>query len=123
MNKDVDLWMKQATDDLKTAQSNFRSEIYYAACFFSQQSVEKALKAIYIKEHNELARVHDLVFLSKKVELPSEFLTGCKYLARVYIEARYPSEIQTPSELFTKQDTEKCIEIARGILKWAKTRI
>ncbi len=118
--KEESLWLKQAKEDLKTAQANLKLKIYYAAAFFAHQSAEKSFKAVCIRKFGELVKVHDLVFLAKKAGAPENLLGGCKFLNRVYIEARYPSELNSPSDLFSEQDASKCIEIASGVLKWSQ---
>ena len=37
-------WLMQSEADLKTAGHSFDAEDYYAAAFWAQQAVEKALK-------------------------------------------------------------------------------
>jgi HEPN domain-containing protein len=63
-------WLNRAEHDLKTSKVNLEQKIYDAAAFYCQQSVEKALKALYIKQHSELVKAHDLNFLGRKVDLP-----------------------------------------------------
>ncbi len=46
MDNDIIKWLKQAEVDLKTTKNSFKSEDYYAAAFWCQQAVEKALKYI-----------------------------------------------------------------------------
>ena len=93
MQKDIDLWLRQADDDLKAAEKNLGIDIYYMASFLAQQSAEKGLKALYIKKFKELLRVHDLVYLAKKVEAPENLSENCRFLSKVYIESRYPDEL------------------------------
>jgi len=50
MRKEVEQWWKQAKRDLTTAKNCKNSGDYYACAFFCQQSVEKALKALYIEK-------------------------------------------------------------------------
>jgi len=123
MKEDIRLWLRQAEDDLKAAEKNLGIEVYYMASFLAQQCAEKALKALYIKKFKELLRVHDLVYLAKKVEAPESVSEDCRFLSKVYIESRYPDEQYPPSELFKKKDAEKAISYANGVLKWVKTEI
>lgn len=91
--------------------------------FFCQQAVEKALKAVYIKKFNELAGVHDLVFLGRRLGLPKELLEGCGYLNRAYTESRYPGETEMPAEKFSEEDAGRCIAIAEEVLEWTKNAL
>ncbi|MFA6530832.1 MAG: HEPN domain-containing protein [Candidatus Micrarchaeia archaeon] len=121
MQEDVSLWLKQADEDFKTAELTFKSRRYYASAFLSQQAAEKALKAVYIRKFNDLAKVHDLVFLGRKVSLPEALVKDCIYLGRAYIESRYPGELKTPAEKFSSGDAERCLAIAEDVIKWVKT--
>ena len=49
MIKEVKNWWRQAKDDLKKARDNLKDDHLDGAGFFAQQSVEKALKALLIK--------------------------------------------------------------------------
>ena len=83
-------WWKQAKADLETAEFNADGKRFEAAAFFSQQAVEKGLKALYIKKFGELLKTHDLVLLGKKVGLPTELLELCKSITPAYIYTRHP---------------------------------
>lgn len=116
MQEDIELWLKQAEEDLDAAEKNLKIDVYYVASFLAQQSAEKALKSLYIKQFKELLRVHDLVYLGKKLEAPDELSEKCRFLSKVYIESRYPDELRPPSELFTKSDAQKAIDYAKEVL-------
>ncbi|MFN7182334.1 MAG: HEPN domain-containing protein, partial [Planctomycetota bacterium] len=45
MRKEAQDCLRQAEEDLLTAELNIKIERYYASVFFSQQCAEKALKA------------------------------------------------------------------------------
>jgi HEPN domain-containing protein len=112
--------MGQAEKDLEVAGKNFELGEWYVVAFFCQQAAEKALKAVYIKKFNELARVHDLVFLGRKVGLPKGLLDGCGYLNRAYTESRYPGEQGMPADKFSREDADRCIIISGEVLEWTK---
>lgn len=46
LHKDADRWLKQAGDDMTTAEILYESERFGPAAFFCQQAAEKALKAV-----------------------------------------------------------------------------
>ena len=48
MRKEVEEWWKQALKDLDSTEKNLNIEEFYLTAFLCQQSVEKALKALYI---------------------------------------------------------------------------
>jgi len=49
MRAEIEVWWKQAKADLQTAEVNLHQERHYAAVFFCQQAVEKALKTLVLK--------------------------------------------------------------------------
>ncbi len=122
MAEEVQNWWKQAENDLKAAKVSAAGKIYDWACFQSQQAVEKALKAIYLKEFKDLIKVHDLVFLSRRLALPQEIEDSCIKLNKVYIPTRYPED-GTSSEKFSAQDAQQCIEIASNLLTWLQKKL
>ncbi len=77
MREEVKSWWKQAAKDLDSANKNFEIKEYYLVAFLCQQSVEKALKALYIHKLRESPGLtHSLIFLGKSVEVPEEFHTA-----------------------------------------------
>jgi HEPN domain-containing protein len=75
MRKEVIDWLEQAKGDLMTATNSFKAGNYYASVFFCHQSVEKALKALYIHVKKELlpktrslAEIGELVAIPKIVQ-------------------------------------------------------
>jgi len=120
MGQDAKNWFKQAEKDFDTAKFNLDGEKIEAGVFFLQQSAEKALKAVYIKKFNNLLKVHDLVLLARKVNAPKNILEFCKELGPAYQYTRYP-DIPQIKDLY--KITDKFIEYARDILKWAKKNI
>ncbi len=123
MTSDTARWLEQAREDLDTAEANRQIKKYYASAFFSQQCAEKALKAVYMKKFDDLAKVHDLNFLGQKVGVPIQLLEGCRRLSRAYIESRYPGELKNPAQKFSGKEADECIEIAEEVFKWAKKMV
>ena len=123
MKEEVKKWMEQAKEDLKSAEYNFKGEKYDVAAFLSQQAAEKALKAAYIKKYFELAKVHDLVFLAKKLYLPEHIILLCDKLTRIYTETRYPTNNTIPARKFSKSRVKELINDAKQVLEWLKKMI
>lgn len=124
MREEVKRWIRLAKDDLKSAQANFNNKQYYVCVFLSQQSVEKALKALIIKKTNRLIKIHDLVILGKKIDLPEGLLQKCDELSNVYLDTRY-GDIggRLPSQKFKKPNSLRFLNIAKEIVKWLEKRI
>ena len=54
MKEEVKRWWNKAKDDLEKAKILFENKKYDGTVFFCQQSVEKGLKALSLKEKNKL---------------------------------------------------------------------
>jgi HEPN domain-containing protein len=66
MRKEIDYWFEQAKADLKSATDLLNTENFYASVFFSQQTTEKSLKSLYIREKRKTFKTHNLVFLARE---------------------------------------------------------
>ena len=75
MIEEINKWFNLAERDLVSAKKNFKKKIYYVSAFLCQQSVERGLKALYIKKYKELLKIHDLVKLAKKID--ANLTSGC----------------------------------------------
>ncbi len=73
MHEEAKRWWEQAKDDFEKARILTENKKYDGAAFYCQQAVEKALKAVYIQQNQNLIRVHDLVFLAKKLNIQFQF--------------------------------------------------
>ena len=76
--KEADKWIRIAKDDLESAESNFENEKFYVCAFLAQQAAEKALKAVLLRKAKKLIKIHDLVILGRKVNLPDNLLRKCE---------------------------------------------
>lgn len=121
MLKEIENWFRQAKYDLKKAKDNLEAGHKDGAAFFAQQSVEKALKALLIKDKGSFPRMHDVVALSRMADAPDEIIEKCKVITPYYTETRYPDfSEQIPAEAFSKKEIQEVIQLSEEVLKWAK---
>lgn len=124
MKEEVKRWLKLAKDDLKSAQVNLKNKQYYVCAFLCQQSVEKALKSLLIKKTGKLIKIHDLLILGNKVDLPEHLLEKCDKLNGVYLDARYGDlGGNLPSKKFKKKNSSEFLNTAKEVLKWSERNI
>lgn len=122
--KEIENWWKQAERDLISAENNMNSGDHYVSAFMSQQAVEKALKALYIKEKKELIKTHSLSRIGKLLTLPNEVLAKIASLEPVYQETRYPDVAsKIPAEEFEEKDALELLNNAREVLEWIKKKL
>lgn len=120
---EVENWWKQSQVDFTSAQHCFESKDYYLSAFMCQQAVEKAIKALYIKEHQELLRIHDLVRLARDVHLPEELIKKCAVLNPVYVEVRYPESDEIPSDKIDSVKASNFLSLTKEILQWIEKKV
>lgn len=114
-------WWREAGHNLRQAAKNIEIEEYSVAAFLCHQAAEKALKALYMVKRSQLPpRGHDLLKLGRAVEA-EEVMRELKLLNPHYTVARYPSAANTvPSELYTRETAEACLDAARRVVEWAR---
>ena len=128
MPKRVDDWVRQADKDLKHAKNALEVGDFEWSCFASQQSAEKALKAVY-EEMNMAVKGHSILGLLKGLQqfhaVSETFLSFGRMLSRYYIEARYPNGFPegAPLDYFDKKMAKEAIDAAKKLLKWSRVII
>jgi len=119
MREEIENWWKQAEKDLKAAKNSLSSGDYEWACFQSNQSAEKALKALFLKEKKAIAPSHNLITIGNSLNLPKELIDSLKELNPEYTIARYPDAANAaPFEIYNEKKAKEKIAHAEKILKW-----
>ncbi len=122
MNENMNRWLEFARIDLRTAELLFKEGIYSQACFHAHQSVEKYLKALIQRDHDEPPpRTHSLADLlvrlssADKEMLPPDV---AQILDDYYIPTRYPDAIpgSLPEGLPGKKEAKEAVELAHAVL-------
>lgn len=125
MRTEVAQWLKQAEEDLTTARALLDSERFYAAAFYSQQSAEKALKALHIDRLQALPPPsHDLLFLGTAVAIPETMRTHLRRLVPDFIRSRYPDASgAVPADLYDRVIATERVRIAEEVMTWVRQQI
>lgn len=111
MKKLTENWLKAAKDDLDVIERIIKdAHLSHMVAFHAQQCLEKLFEAV-IEEHDiETQKIHKLVTLYGRIEsfLGEEMdLQLLKTLDSLYIEARYPGELELlPNGRPTQDDAE-----------------
>jgi HEPN domain-containing protein len=110
-------WYRQALHDLEMAGKNISIGGYDVAAFLAQQSVEKALKAIFVKKGRKIPRTHYLDELVNILELPEEISGRAMDLTGDYMFSRYPDIADhTPFEEYTKETAVLKVQTASEVI-------
>ena len=123
-------WLEEAEKDFETAEILYKNARYNAACFYSHQAAEKAVKAM-LYSVNKAPWGHSIrILLGRYIEKtrPSriEYLMECaRELDRHYIPSRCPNAHPsgTAFEAYDPKTAERALECSREILKYARGEI
>ncbi|MBC2696762.1 MAG: HEPN domain-containing protein [ANME-2 cluster archaeon] len=125
MKKMILKWWKQANRDLLTAKNCIGSGDYYASVFFSEQAIEKGLKALYIKLFNDSPpRIHYIDKLASLVNAPLDIMDATYELSEDYMLSRYPDvSDELPFELYDENMAKIKLVRSEEILSWVRTQM
>jgi len=121
-------WMRQAEADLRHARNALEDGDFEWAAFASQQSGEKAIKALFQKLNLE-AWGHALSLLL--ASLPTEaqpdktLIDLAKELDKHYIPTRYPNGFDrgAPVDFYTEKEAREAIAGAEAIIDYCRRQI
>ncbi len=122
LEKNVSEWIRFANMDLDTANHLFNTmhpAPYEIICYHCQQSAEKFLKALYVKEQKEVVKIHDLVVLAKSLSpiysKITDILRECAILTPYGVRIRYPQEMP-----LNEEDVKLALCYAEKIKVWTE---
>ncbi len=131
-DNNVQRWLLQAEEDLKSARVLRVAQLYPASCFLAHQSAEKAFKAILVA-YGDLVQSHALSDLKPSVEAlltdgrPLPALVGVARLDRYYLGTRCPEvlpEGATAKSVFDVQDADEAIgtagRVVTALARWLR---
>jgi len=121
IEKILNHWRVTSNDDFKTMNELFLSRSYSWALFVGHISVEKLLKALYVKLHGKHApTIHNLYRLAElcKIDLTDEFSDWLDTITSFNINARYDDYKREFYNLCTREYTETWIVRIKELRKW-----
>lgn len=119
-------WLAQASYDLDTAEAMFKTGRYIYCVFMCHLSIEKALKACYVKKlKSNPPKIHDLSYLCEKMKLglPAQETIFLDELNDLSVPARYPDDLKKILKEYNKKRTEKVFNCTKRFLSWLKKNI
>ncbi|MBT3368881.1 MAG: HEPN domain-containing protein [Nitrospina sp.] len=123
----IQYWMDSAADDLDTAEKLFLVEKFDWCLFLGHLVLEKALKAHYVQDNeNQMPpRVHNLVKLAKKTQLPlnEDLILFLDEVTDFNLEVRYPEYKKEFQKRCTKEFCETRLTKIREHYQWLKSLI
>ena len=119
-------WFKQAYYDIASAKAMFDSGKYIYCVFMCHLSIEKALKALYMKVLEENPpKTHSLVYLAHrtKLKLPLQFREFLESLDEVSVPTRYPDELDKLLKDYGKNKTRGIFVKTKEALSWIEKEL
>jgi HEPN domain-containing protein len=116
-------WLASARDDLDAARLVAREGKHALACFLSQQSAEKAVKAMHYQQGARRVLGHSVLGLIEKLSPRVPELDALTDIAveldLLYVPTRYPNGLPagTPQEVFGAAHSTRAIESAARIIE------
>ena len=116
-------WFSQATHDLEAVKISIDGGMFDWACFQSQQSAEKAVKAFLFLHRRRSIISHSIRQLVEdciEIDARCEVLRPAKKLDQYYIPTRCPNGLpeETPYRFYTKEDAEECVTCAEKVIAY-----
>ena len=119
-------WFAQARRDAEHAAKDVQDGYCEHACFEAQQAAEKAVKAVYMRNHSEAwgHRVAKLIqeLPTINVHVPDGLVDDGKILDQYYIPTRYPNGFESgaPKDFFTREQAADAVRRAERIIGWCE---
>lgn len=128
MNKEekVHYWLPSSDYDWTVAKHLFEKEDFNYALFFGHLTIEKLLKAIFVKINNQTPHAtHRLVYLVEKTGLflTTEKLELLEIITDFNLEARYPDEKFSFYKKCTREFTKTYMQKIEELRQWLLQKI
>lgn len=119
-------WYEQGKRDLEKAHLDEKHKFFEWACFTSQQSAEKVIKALGLKLGITLwghSLTEMLNLLSARIKIPEEIKEKAKLLDLYYIPPRYPNGFSSgkPADYFTAKQAKEAIDATASLIRFCES--
>lgn len=128
MKNKLQEWIDIAEEDLSSAEWCVKGQKYLWSLVMCQQAIEKMLKAIYLKQKNEVPpKIHNLNKLLLDVgfsdELDEETNIFFDDLIIYYFSSRYPDKRALLKKECTEQLVNKYLNKTKEVFQWLKNKL
>lgn len=118
-------WYEQGRRDLGRAMLDLEHGYYEWACFTSQQSAEKVIKALALRYGINMwghSLTEMLRILSQKINIGDDIKDCARLLDIYYIPPRYPNGFPSgkPADYFTEKQAKEAIDAANNIIRFCE---
>ncbi len=130
IHKPAEEWILQAEYDIETAVFMLNAGRYIYAVFMAHLALEKLFKGLYVYYlRQNPPRTHNLILLFERIEtvyklkLTDEENEFIEFLNEKSVPSRYPDVLVKVLEEFNKNETERLVNKAIGIIKCQKDQL
>jgi HEPN domain-containing protein len=125
MREEVRRWISDAEESLKDAQAMIKADRNAATVFHCQQAIEKALKALYMLQHDKDApRTHSLVFLGNETGTLDRFGDILRELTPAYTDTRYAdATVESPELIYGGGRAHRLLDQTESFFKWIRSEL
>jgi len=127
LQEHIDYWLEGAEHDLDAAESLFAAGKYDWCLFIGYLVLEKALKAVYVRDNQNRVppKTHALLKLVEKtsLKLDDEQKLYLDEVSDFNLEARYPEYKREFYKRCTKEFSEKHFARIKEYYSWIKSQI
>lgn len=126
IEKIVNHWIETSDNDFNTMLTLFNSKSYGWALFLGHISIEKLLKALYVKRHKDHAPfTHNLYRLSELIglDISGEYSDWLDEITSFNLNARYDDYKREFYKLCTPDYSRNWIEKIKIIREWIKEKL
>ncbi|MEW6066674.1 MAG: HEPN domain-containing protein [Nitrospirota bacterium] len=121
-------WYEQGKRDMERAKLDMQYGYYEWACFTSQQSAEKVIKALALKLGfnvwgHSLTEILRILF--PKIEISEQIMDAARLLDMYYIQPRYPNGFPAgkPADFFTQKQATEAMDAADSIIRFCESHL
>ena len=128
MTDQINYWRELSDYDIETADAMQKSKRYLYVGFMSHQSIEKILKAYFVKMNSESAPFsHSLSYIAKKAKIYEHFTEDQKrfldMLEPMNIECRYPTHKEQLLKSLTEERCREILDNSKELQLWIKQKL
>ena len=123
IKKQIEYWFTNAEYDIETAELLISQNKILHGLFFCHLSIEKAIKAHFVKIKKEIPpKTHNLIYLSEVtgIELNEEKNLLLGVLMRFQLEGRYP---EYQPVIPSKEKASEYLSASKDLVQWLKKRL
>lgn len=121
MQEETKNWLTYSEDNLEAAKVLLESELYNPCLHNIQQSIEKALKSLFIEKVIPFKKTHNIMELKTILETNSISIEltedECDFLDSIYLPTKYPLGSALPLFYPDKSICKNSISLAERVIK------